>query len=119
MTDGPDMTAPVTRGEMNQALEAWARVLMDHARATAEKMAEKVAEKFVEKMAEKMAEMAAMIAASEQRLMAEIGRATKASAEELELRLQPMWMAAVGVGREQSAQELRAIDDHTTRCRRA
>ncbi|HTL37431.1 MAG TPA: hypothetical protein VL326_30060 [Kofleriaceae bacterium] len=44
-------------------------------------------------------------------LFAEIGRATKASAEELEQRLQPMWLAAVGVSREESKAELRGIDD--------
>lgn len=97
MTDETDMTVSVTRGEMHQAFETWTKVIIDGLTAT----------------------MAAMIAASEQRikteittlLSAEIGRATRASNEELELRLRPMWMAAVGVSYEQSRQELRAIDD--------
>jgi hypothetical protein len=90
------MDAPVTRREMHQALELWAGAIIEKVTASVtEKVTASVTENVVAKMTEKMAAMvaaserrltAAMVA-MEERLMAELGRATRASAEELTSRI--------------------------------
>ena len=61
MANEPDMTAPITRGEMHEALETWAGAIIS---------------RFTVAIAE-------AIEASERRILSEVGRHIRASNEEL------------------------------------
>jgi hypothetical protein len=89
MTDEQDMTVPVTRGEMHQAFETWAKTIVDTLIDT----------------------LTTMIAATEQRLMIEIGRATTASAEQLRAEFRADNAQLIKSAEETSRAELRAFDD--------
>ena len=91
MTDEPDMTVPVTRGEMHQALETWARVIIDTINSTLIAALERTK---VELRAE---------------MRAEIGQATSASAEQLRTELRADIASAVGGMADQVRTEIRVM----------
>lgn len=68
MSDRPDMDAPVTRREMHDALDRWATVIIEMVVASERRLT-------------------AAMRSMEDRLVVELGRATRASEEELTSRL--------------------------------
>jgi hypothetical protein len=108
MSTESDMTVPVTRGEMHQALETWGHALMDHAQKVAEKMAESLTTSLTTSLT---AHVASMIEASERRLVAEIGRATAASAEQLRLQWRAEIAQFVKVVTDTNRTEIKILDD--------
>jgi hypothetical protein len=96
MTDEPDMTVPVTRGEMHQALETWANVLLDH-------------------MAAVQAGLRGEIAATAEhiitQLRAEIGQGIAASAEHIITQVRADNAQLMKSVQDKATTEIRAIDD--------
>jgi hypothetical protein len=76
MSEPPDMDAPVTRREMHEALEVWARAVIDRMTARTTSIVEVA-----------VAAMRSAVQASEHRLTDELRRHTKASEDELTSRL--------------------------------
>lgn len=123
MSNESEMNVPVTRGEMHQAFETWAKVIVDGLTASLTTVVTaKIAESEQRLMSEigrataasekrLMGEIGRATEASEQRLMIEIGRATAASAEKLKLEWRDEIAQFVKVVTDTNRTEIRVVDD--------
>jgi hypothetical protein len=126
MTDEPDMTAPMTRGEVYEAFETWVKDLITRVdEANAALRTELTAEiarvwkalradlmvELEQARTEVVAKLGTAMNITELRLMFEISRATSASAEQLKTELSADLAQHVEVVIDTNRSELRIVDD--------